>query len=127
MLDEINKSARKAENPVVSAAQIDAAFAAIVKNSDHFKDWKNRLNEYFAPDERAFLQEILVCAAHENSINPRRLHDFAVKHRLQNSYMELVQGLEHDGYLLEQGGGHFAFVSPFLQAFWKRDNPIFNA
>jgi len=53
MLDEINKSARKANNPVVTIVQIDAAFTVIVKNSDHFKEWKNRLNDYFSPEQAA--------------------------------------------------------------------------
>ncbi len=124
MLDEINKSARKANNPAVTIAQVEAAFAVIVKNSDHFKEWKNRLSDYFSPEQAAFLNKVLTRIAHESSITPQRLYDMATKHGLQDTYMELVRGLEHDGYLLEQGGTH-CFVSPFLQAFWKLDNPIF--
>jgi len=126
MLDEINKTALKVKNVAISADTIDAATIAIVKNSDHFKEWKNRLSDYFASTEQAFLQEVLVCIAHENRISQQRLYDFAVKHQLQNTYMELVQGLEHDGYIFEQDD-EFVFISPFLQAFWKRDNPIYKA
>lgn len=126
MLDEINKSARKANNPAVTTAQIDAAFATIVRNSDHFKEWKNRLSDYFSPEQAAFLNKVLTCIAHEDSIRPQRLYDLAGKHGLQDAYMELVRGLEHDGYLLEQDG-RYMFVSPFLQAFWKLDNPIYTA
>jgi len=126
MLDEINKAALKTNNPLISTADIDAAAAAIVKNSDHFKEWKNRLNDYFASTEKTFLQEILVCIAHEGRISHQRLFDYAVKHQLQDTYMELVQGLEHDGYIFEQNED-FVFISPFLQAFWKRDNPIYKA
>ncbi|MCB0528289.1 MAG: hypothetical protein KDC61_12245 [Saprospiraceae bacterium] len=125
MLDEINKLARKDNNPVITTNQIDAAFALIVKNSDHFKEWKNRLGEYFPTEQAAFLNKLLICIAHEDSISQQRLYDLAVKHGLQDTYMELVRGLEHDGYLLEQGNV-YRFVSPFLQAFWKLDNPIYS-
>jgi hypothetical protein len=40
--------------------------------------------------------------------------------------MELMRGLEHDGYVLEQAG-NFSFVSPFLREFWKADNPVYRA
>ena len=126
ILDEINKAAHKINSPTITPAEIDAAVNTIVKNSDHFKEWKNRLNDYFAPNEKIFLQEILVCIAHEDRISLQRLFDYAVKHQLQDSYMELVQGLEHDGYIFEQAD-EYVFISPFLQAFWKRDNPIFKA
>lgn len=124
MLDEINLSARKNGNSVVSSAEIDNALNAIVKNSDHFSEWKNRLSTYFTTKENAFLQEVLTCIAHEGSIQPQRLYNCAFKHQLQETYMELVHGIERDGYILEQEG-NYGFISPFLQAFWKRDNPIY--
>jgi hypothetical protein len=126
MLDEVNKAARKRNNPTPAKADIDAAFDAIVKNSDHFKEWKNRLSDYFNPAEQAYLHEVLVCTAHEGRILPRRLYDYAVKHQLQQSYMELMRGLEHDGYVAETAEG-FVFISPVLRAYWKNDNPFFEA
>lgn len=124
MLDEVNKAARKRNSASITKADIDAAFVLIVKNSDHFKEWKNRLSDYFNPTEQAYLHEVLVCVAHEGKVSQRRLYDFAVKHQLQQSYMELVRGLEHDGYLIENTG-NFTFISPILRAYWKNDNPIY--
>jgi len=126
MLDEINKSARKSNDSSVTTVLIDAAFAAIIKKSDHFQEWKNRLGDYFPTEQTAFLQQVLIGIAHEDSFSPQRLYDLAIKHGLPDSYMELVRGLEHDGYLFEQNG-QYSFVSPFLQAFWKLDNPIYKA
>ncbi|MBL7826133.1 MAG: hypothetical protein JNJ57_05840 [Saprospiraceae bacterium] len=124
MLDEINKSARRVNQPDIQKSHIDAAFTAVVKNSDHFKEWKNRLNDYFEPLEKAYLMEVLIHIAHTDGISPQRLFDFAVKHQLQYSYMDLVHGLEHDGYITEYSG-QYRFVSPFLQAYWRRDNPVY--
>jgi uncharacterized protein len=125
MLDEINKEARKVENPIIAATHIDAAFEKVVKNSDHFKEWKNRIFDYFPKPEADFLYEVLVFIAHRNKIDKRQLYNLAVHHKLQNSYMELVLGLEHDGYITEQDE-HYVYISPFLKAFWKKDNPIYD-
>ncbi len=126
MLDEINKATRPTNDPRIEKSHIEAAFQTIVKNSDHFKEWKNRLSDYFEPAEKAFLMEVLVHIAHKDSVSPQILYDLATKHQLQYAYMELVHGLEHDGYLTEQAG-QYRFVSPFLQAYWRRDNPVYKA
>ncbi|MBC7774145.1 MAG: hypothetical protein H7246_01800 [Phycisphaerae bacterium] len=125
MLNEINVAARKNNAPNISKQSIDAAFDTIVKNSDHFKDWKNRLTEYFSAEDAGFMNETLIYIAHKDSINPRQLYDLAFRHSKKDAYMELVRGLEHDGYITELNGD-FVFVSPFLQAFWKADNPFYD-
>jgi uncharacterized protein len=125
MLDEISKIARKANNPIIQKNDIDRAFETVVKNSDYFQEWKNRLSDYFTPDETSFLQEVLLFIAHKNSINTRQLYDLAKKHKKTDRYMELVGGLERDGYIFETQE-QYAFVSPFLQSFWKKDNPIYD-
>lgn len=125
MLDEINKVARKAHNPNITIANIDTAFNEIVKTSDHFKEWKSRIFDYFPIDEANFLYESLVYMAHKDRINKRQLYDLALKHNKKNNYIELIQGLERDGYIMEQGES-YVFVSPFLKAFWKKDNPIYD-
>jgi hypothetical protein len=38
--------------------------------------------------------------------------------------MELMHGLERDGYVVEKNN-RYQFLSPFLQAFWKKDNPVY--
>lgn len=124
LLDEVNRMARSTSTPHVTNDDIETAFWAVVKNHKNFEDWKNRLFAYFPEQEADFLNEILTFTAHSGSINTRQLYDLARKHQQQRQYMELVGGLEHDGYIAEQENV-YAFVSPFLQAFWKRNNPIY--
>jgi len=124
MLDEINKAARKANAPNVDKQAIDTAFDTIVKNNDHFKDWKSRLTDYFSTDDAGFMNETLIYIAHRDRINLRQLYEIALQHSKKDTYMELLRGLEHDGYITEVNS-EFVFVSPFLQAFWKADNPIY--
>jgi hypothetical protein len=125
MLDEINQAARRANDPHIKPEHIDRAFDRIVSNSDYFQEWKNRLFDYFSKGDALFLQEVLVNIAHKKAINPRQLYNLALKHDRKTTYMELIHGLERDGYIAEREG-RFVFIAPFLQAFWKKDNPVYD-
>ncbi|HEY4195883.1 MAG TPA: AAA-like domain-containing protein [Mucilaginibacter sp.] len=125
MLDEINKKARKDNVAGISKKDIDAAFEKIVKNNDHFKDWKNRLFDYMPMPDALFLNEVLIYIAHNEKISKQKLFDIANKHNKRIDYMDLVDGLDKDGYIIEVAE-NYVFVSPFLKSFWKRNNPIYN-
>jgi uncharacterized protein len=125
MLDEINKAAQKNGNPIITTISIDEAFDKVVKNSDHFKDWKNRLFDYMPKDETDFLNKVLIHIAHKNKISKQKIHDIAVDHNKVIEMMDLIDELEKDGYITEQKE-NYIFLSPFLKAFWKRNNPIYN-
>lgn len=125
MFIEISEAAFKARNSNITSINIDNAFNEIVKKSDHFKEWKSRIFDYFPADEADFMHEALVFMAHKNAIGKRELYNLALKHNKKNNYMELIQGLEHDGYITEQND-NYVFISPFLKAFWKNDNPIYD-
>jgi hypothetical protein len=126
MLDEINRDARKVNKTEISRGDIDRAFDKVVKSHDHFKEWKNRLFEYMETADAEFLNQVLVHIAHRGMVNKKKLHDIAVKHSKLIDYMELIDGLERDGYIVEQRG-QFVFLSPFLQAFWRRNYPVYEA
>jgi uncharacterized protein len=126
MLDEIDKEAQKNNNPAITEKDIDKAFEVIIKNSDYFKEWKNRLDEYFNGKETEYLVEILTYLAHNEVISKRKIHDLAQKHQLPKQYVNLIDGLEKDGYIVENGD-NYVFISPFLAAFWKRQNPFYDA
>lgn len=125
MLAEVNISAQKIRKEVVSTDDIDKAFNKVIKQSDHFIEWRNRLFTYFPSDEADFLNEILLFIGHKNKISPRQLYNLAGKHNMTKNYIELMDGLERDGYITEQSK-NYVFVSPFLKAFWKRTNPYYD-
>ena len=125
MLDEINKNARKVDNPIITEAAIDHAYESVIKSTDHFKDWKNRIFDYMPADEAAFVNEILIHTAHRETISQQKIHDIAGKHNKIMERMDLIDGLEKDGYITEHGNVYL-FQSPFLKAFWKRNNPIYH-
>ncbi|MDR0799151.1 MAG: AAA-like domain-containing protein [Dysgonamonadaceae bacterium] len=125
MLDEINKEAKKNNNPNISTKDIDKAFDKIVKNSDHFEDWKNRLKKYMPPGNFNFVNEILTHAAHRDKISLQEIYDKAVKYNKTADYMDFIHDLEKDGYITETNE-KYVFISPFLSAFWKKNNPVYN-
>ena len=125
MLHEINRKARKDKNSAITINDIDSAFDEVVKNSDHFKDWKSRLFDYMPLTDAEFVNEILIFIAHKNTITKQKLHDIAIRHGRKNDYMDFIDGLEEDGYLTEENNT-YVFISPFLQAFWKRNNPVYH-
>jgi uncharacterized protein len=125
MLGEINAKAQKIRKESISTDDIDTAFNKVIKQSDHFTEWRNRLFTYFPNDEADFLDEILLFIGHKNKISPRQLYNLAGKHKMTKNYIELMDGLERDGYITEQSD-NYVFVSPFLKAFWKRTNPFYD-
>jgi hypothetical protein len=125
MLTEINTKAQKSTTVNISTDDIDKAFNAVTKHSDHFVEWKNRLVQYFSKDESKFMNEVLIHIAHKHKITKRKLYDLAGQHQKTNDYIELMDGLERDGYITEQSD-NYVFVSPFLKAFWKRTNPFYD-
>jgi hypothetical protein len=125
MLHEINSNARKNKNPAITINDIDNAFDEVVKNSDHFKDWKSRLFDYMPLPDAEFVNEVLIFIAHINAISKQKLYDLAIRHNKKDNYMDFIDGLEEDGYITEENDA-YVFVSPFLQAFWKRNNPVYH-
>ena len=125
ILDEVNKKAKNVNDSNITNDHIDTAFDAIVKHSDHFVEWKNRLFNYFPIAESDFMNKALIQISHKHKITKRKLYDLAVEHQRTNDYIELMDGLERDGYITEQSE-NYVFVSPFLKAFWKRTNPFYD-
>jgi len=126
LLAEINNQAKRANSEEITTQSIDIAFDTIVKNSDYFRDWKKRLQDYMPKEDFNFVNEILTHAAHKEHIILQEIYDKAVKHNKTADYIDFIDDLEKDGYIIEIEG-KYRFVSPFLSAFWKRNNLIYNA
>jgi len=126
LIDEIDRQAKKANNPKIATQNIDTAFDIIVKNNEYFEDWKMRLRNYMSPEDFNFVNEILTHVAHKEYISLQEIYDKAVKHEKTTDYMKFIGDLEKDGYIVEIEN-KYRFISPYLSVFWKRNNPIYNA
>ena len=100
MLNEINSKARKNNKPAIAITDINNAFEEVVKNSDHFKDWKSRLFDYMPLPDAEFVNEVLIYIAHTNAISKQKLYDIAIRHGKKNNYMDFIDDLEEDGYII---------------------------
>jgi uncharacterized protein len=125
MLDEINKKARRANQTNITTKDIDTAFDQVIKKSDHFRDWKSRIFDYMPPADATFVNDVLIYIAHKDSISHQKIYDLAVVHKKVAERMDMIDGLEKDGYITEDND-QYVFLSPFLKTFWKRNNPIYN-
>ncbi|MFE3869188.1 hypothetical protein ACFX5E_14070 [Flavobacterium sp. LS2P90] len=125
LLSEIDKTAKRSNNPEISNRNVDDAFEMVIKNNDHFKDWKKRLSDYLTNDNFMFVNEILIHIAHKEYITIQTIYDKANKHNKTSDYMDFISDLEQDGYIIENDK-KYIFISPFLKEFWKRNNPIYN-
>ncbi len=126
MLDQIDKEAAKNNKGQILKENIDKAFEKIVKDNSYFSDWKKRLKDYLKHEDFNFVNQVLIHIAHENIISIHDLYDKAVELEKTEDYMELIFDLEKDGYIYEGEKGYI-FISPFLKAYWKRNNPIYKA
>ena len=124
LLREIDSISKKTKTKKLTKKNIDTAFDIIVKENKDFKDWKDRLFEYYSDFDAKFMNEILVYLAHYDTLSIRRLYDLAIKHKQEINYMDIVEILENDGYIIEQNNS-YSFISPFLKAFWKKNQPIY--
>ena len=124
LLNEVDKQAKKANNPKITSQNIDAAFDTIVKNNKYFEYWKKRLRDYMPKEDFDFVNEILIHTAHNEHISEQEIYDKAVKYNKTADYMEFINELAKDGYITELESKYY-FISPFLSAFWKRNNPIY--
>jgi AAA+ ATPase superfamily predicted ATPase len=128
MLDEIDRLKKKSNENAVALEDIDEALKIIGDNNDYFSDWRDRLREYMPKEHFAFVNEVLTHIAHNNDIDIADLYNKSVKHNLSDDFVELIANLQDDGYIVEikESEKRYTFTSPFLQAYWKRHNPIYN-
>jgi AAA+ ATPase superfamily predicted ATPase len=125
LIDEINKQAKRDNNSEITLQDIDSTFDTVVKNNDYFKDWKKRLQDYMPKEDFDFVNEMLIHTAHKGNITLQDIYDKAVKYNKTADYMDFVEELEKDGYITNIDT-QYRFISPFLSAFWKKNNPIYN-
>gem|GEM_PF-4830384 len=125
IVDEVDRIARY-NNSEITNGTIETAFNKAIKNNSYFIDWKQRLQEYYAKDEYAFIHEILTMVSHQNVIQIQLIYNIAMKHQLQYNYMDLINDMENDGYITEIEKQNYSFISPLLKEYWKRNHPLLN-
>ena len=124
-LEEIHVLAKRNNIRKINDEHINTAFESIIKNKSKLEDWIHRLSDYLTKEEFAFVNEILTHIAHKDTIRIQTIYDKAVAHERTNDYMYFIDELEEAGYITETAQT-YVFISPLLQAYWKRMNPIYH-
>ncbi len=127
MLEEIDLIAREMQQFAVTKEMVEAAFERVLKKNKNFDDWLERLKDYQAGNF-PFINEILKHAAHKGNISIQEIYNKAndAKYNKSEDYMDFVEELINDGYLIEMDRHSYRFISPFLQQFWLKKYPVYH-
>jgi hypothetical protein len=127
MIEEINLVAFEHGQPVITLKVVDMAFRRVLNKRSNFEDWLERLKNYQAA-LFPFINNMLTHVAHKNIITVREIYNKAIDPKFNRSedYMEFVDQLIQEGYLVEIREQEFGFISPFLQQFWLKQYPIYD-
>jgi len=106
----------------VNRAFIDQAFNELVLNgSIYLEHYRGRLSQVFNRNELALVHELLKKLAEYQSVAELELYDLAVKHRLEESFKNIMLTLEYDGYIAETNEKQWRFYSPILKKWWSKN------
>lgn len=106
----------------VNRAFIDRAFNELVLNgSIYLEHYRGRLSQVFNRNELTLVHELLKKLAEYQSVAELELYDLAVKHRLEESFKNILLTLEYDGYIAETNEKQWRFYSPILKKWWSKN------
>lgn len=126
MIEAIDEIAYASRTIIVTKEMIDQAFLNVLKEKKNFEDWLLRLKEYHSENFK-FINELLQHTAHRGSISIQEIYNKAKNCGHSEDYMDFVEELIHDGYLIESESHIYRFISPLLQQYWLQKYPVYNA
>ncbi|MBS1660849.1 MAG: ATP-binding protein [Bacteroidetes bacterium] len=126
MIEAIDDIAFETKTAVVNEKMIDLAFLNVLKEKKNFEDWLLRLKEYHSVNF-SFINELLQHAAHRDHITVQEIYSKAEKAGHSEDYMDFIEELVHDGYLVEIENHIYCFISPLLRQYWLQKYPIYHA
>lgn len=124
MVEAIDAIAHESGDANVTSEIIDGAFQRVLKERKNFDDWLARLKDYQA-EHFPFINDLLKYAAHNESIPIQVVYNKAKQYSRTEDYMDFIEELIYDGYLMETDTNVYRFISPMLQQFWKQKYPIY--
>ncbi|MBK7944929.1 MAG: hypothetical protein IPJ85_06295 [Flavobacteriales bacterium] len=110
------------EGTTVTKKVVDQAFINALAKRNYYDHWHQRLSILFSTAERRFAKELLDLCSSAKPLGMDKVHDLGTtKHKLADSYMDVVRGLIHDGYLVRDAEARtLRFASPLLMRWWAQ-------
>lgn len=127
MIEQVDLIGRQKQQPDITDDVIDEAFEQVIQENKNFDDWLIRLKDYHK-DVFPFINELLKYTANYDTITIQEIYNKAndTQFKRTDDYMDFVEQLMYDGYLVETQKHVYRFISPFLQKFWLRKYPVYN-
>ncbi len=101
---------------------IDEALERMLKNKVHFEHWRKRLNKALNPGECTFAVVLLNSLAETSEKKTDEILELARKHKIQDSYKDIISTLVHDGYINnDDDSALYRFNSPLLKSWWFKN------
>lgn len=106
----------------VNKVFIDKAFNELILNgSIYLEHYRGRLSQVFNRNELTLVHDLLKKLTDYQSVTELELYDLAVKHRLEESFKNILLTLEYDGYIAEANEKEWRFYSPILKKWWSKN------
>lgn len=119
ILDEIESICYDEDKEIITKTIIDQAFKNTLKKRAYFEHWHNRLRKAYKQNNYNFAKAVLNQAAESQFITKEEVVNIAVELEIQDSYKDIINSLEYDGYLyLTEGQDSYVFTSPLLKQWW---------
>lgn len=122
ILDQVPKILVADNSTDITKDDIDNAVKIALMQRIHFDHWFTRLRNAFKGSEFSFVKEVLNIVSEKKKFSSSGIVDLAVKHKLEDSYNNLINTLKYDGYINnEDDPKTYRFNSPLLREWWNRN------
>ncbi|MCH7724804.1 MAG: AAA family ATPase [Bacteroidetes bacterium] len=122
ILDEVPKILVANNSTVITKDDIDTAVNNALKLRIYFEHWFTRLRNAFKGNNFSFVKEVLNIISEKKRFSSSGIVDLAIKHKLEDSYNNLINTLKYDGYINnEDDPKTYRFNSPLLREWWNRN------
>lgn len=122
ILDEVPKILVANNSTVITKDDIDTAVKNALKLRIYFEHWFTRLRNAFKGNNFSFVKEVLNIISEKKRFSSSGIVDLAIKHKLEDSYNNLINTLKYDGYINnEDDPKTYRFNSPLLREWWNRN------
>ncbi len=119
ILDEIEQICDDEDSHTIDEKRIDKAFQKAIKNRSYFEYWHTRLRKAYKKNDYNFSKEILNQVAKNGFIKKNDITNIAVGLEIGNTYKDILNSLEYDGYINNQeSADRYVFNSPLLKQWW---------
>lgn len=122
VLNEVEEILNDEDAESITMKVIDQAFTKALAKRNYYDHWHQRLSILFDTADRRFAKELLNLCSGGKPVAMDKIHDLgASKHKLPDTYMDVVRSLLHDGYLVRGSETRtLRFASPLLMRWWAQ-------